>query len=270
MKDVNWIKFRRNIITKKVFEDAEVLKIWIWILCNVSFEACEVTLSGRGIEIGPGQIATTRSIISRETNINENKVYRTLKFLEGEQMIEQTSEQTCEQIQKKRYTLITLVKWADFRFLPSKNKKSEQISEQISEQTSEQQKRKKENEENEEKERSKEKEEKEVKEKNKKSRCCNINYINLCARARETADRLFKTYTSRKPLKRDTELVMQKVQAFAGGSLHYSQDKEEILEYAFLKAHEANNTSWSYINGILKNWHGCRTLDDVYCREEGA
>ena len=76
-----WLKLYRSILDSAVFQDAEVLKVWIWLLCNVAFEQHDTICYGKVIHLKPGQIATGRKKIAQCTDCNENKVYRALTSL---------------------------------------------------------------------------------------------------------------------------------------------------------------------------------------------
>ena len=42
-----WIKLHRSIIDSAVFSDADVLKVWIWLLCNVAYDDHDVVYLGK-------------------------------------------------------------------------------------------------------------------------------------------------------------------------------------------------------------------------------
>ena len=102
-----WLKLYRSILDSAVFQDAEVLKVWVWLLCNVSFEQHDTVCYGKVISLKPGQIATGRKKISQCTDLNETKVYRALIALKSLGNIEIKST--------NKYSIITVVNWDKYQ-----------------------------------------------------------------------------------------------------------------------------------------------------------
>ncbi len=105
-----FIKLHRSILDSVVFSDAEVLRLWIYFLCNASVENRETIASGTVVKLKRGQLITGRKKLSQALGITESKIYRTMKMLEDEQCI--TTETN------NRFTIITLVNWAKFQDTP--------------------------------------------------------------------------------------------------------------------------------------------------------
>lgn len=102
-----WLKLHRSIIDSAVFKDLEVLKIWIWLLCNASFDTHDTLFCGKVITVHPGQIVTGRKKIAQSTDLNESKVYRALMLLKSLGNIEIKSN--------TKFSVITIVKWAKYQ-----------------------------------------------------------------------------------------------------------------------------------------------------------
>lgn len=113
-----WLKLYRSILDSAVFQDAEVLKVWIWLLCNVAFEQHDTICYGKVIHLKPGQIATGRKKIAQCTDLNENKVYRALTVLKSLGNIEIKST--------NKYSIITVVNWDKYQDENGKITSSEQ------------------------------------------------------------------------------------------------------------------------------------------------
>ena len=113
-----WLKLYRSILDSAVFQDAEVLKVWIWLLCNVAFEQHDTICYGKVTHLKPGQIATGRKKIAQCTDLNENKVYRALNALKSLGNIEIKST--------NKYSIITVVNWDKYQGENSKRTASEQ------------------------------------------------------------------------------------------------------------------------------------------------
>ena len=113
-----WLKLYRSILDSAVFQDAEVLKVWIWLLCNVAFEQHDTICYGKVIHLKPGQIATGRKKIAQCTDLSENKVYRALTALKSLGNIEIKST--------NKYSIITVVNWDKYQEENGKKTSSEQ------------------------------------------------------------------------------------------------------------------------------------------------
>ena len=113
-----WLKLYRSILDSAVFQDAEILKVWIWLLCNVAFEQHDTICYGKVITIKPGQIATGRKKIAQCTDLNENKVYRALTTLKSLGNIEIKAT--------NKYSIITVVNWDKYQDENVKRTSSEQ------------------------------------------------------------------------------------------------------------------------------------------------
>ena len=113
-----WLKLYRSILDSAVFQDAEVLKLWIWLLCNVAFEQHDTICYGKVIHLKPGQIATGRKKIAQCTDLNENKVYRALTALKSLGNIEIKAT--------NKYSIITVVNWDKYQEENGKRTSGEQ------------------------------------------------------------------------------------------------------------------------------------------------
>ena len=113
-----WLKLYRSILDSAVFQDAEILKVWIWLLCNVAFEQHDTICYGKVIHLKPGQIATGRKKIAQCTDLNETKVYRALTSLKSLGNIEIKAT--------NKYSVITVVNWDKYQDENGKRTSSEQ------------------------------------------------------------------------------------------------------------------------------------------------
>ena len=113
-----WLKLYRSILDSAVFQDAEILKVWVWLLCNVAFEQHDTICYGKVIHLKPGQIATGRKKIAQCTDLSENKVYRALTALKSLGNIEIKAT--------NKYSIITVVNWDKYQDENAKRTSSEQ------------------------------------------------------------------------------------------------------------------------------------------------
>ncbi len=106
-----FIKLHRSILNSAVFTDAEVLRLWIYFLCQASTEDREIIVSGTVVKLKRGQLITGRKKLSQALGVSESKVYRMMKTLEETQCI------TTEAV--SNFSVTTIVNWSKFQ-APSK------------------------------------------------------------------------------------------------------------------------------------------------------
>ena len=114
MADFNtFIKLHRSILDSAVFSDAEVLRLWIYLLCKASVDDRQIIFDGRVIDIKKGQLITGRKKLAEHLNTTESKAYRSLKLLQ---------KLGCVDIKvNNRFSLVTLVNWGKFQGATLKN-----------------------------------------------------------------------------------------------------------------------------------------------------
>lgn len=82
-KKGSYIKLHRCILDSAVFNDAEVLRLWIYILCNANYEDKDCIINGKVFHLKRGQMPAGRQKIALALGINDSKVQRSLKILEN-------------------------------------------------------------------------------------------------------------------------------------------------------------------------------------------
>lgn len=82
-KKGSYIKLHRCILDSAVFDDAEVLRLWIYILCNANYEDKDCIINGKVFHLKRGQMPAGRQKIALALGINDSKVQRSLKILEN-------------------------------------------------------------------------------------------------------------------------------------------------------------------------------------------
>ena len=104
---MSWVKLHRSIVNDIVFDDPEVLKVWVWILCKAYYREDSVLIGKCKVDILPGQFPFGRHSAAKELKMSESKVYRTIKLLE---------KLGCITIKpNNKYSLICVEKWAFFQ-----------------------------------------------------------------------------------------------------------------------------------------------------------
>lgn len=102
-----WLKLHRSIVDSIVFENAEVLRLWIWLLCNAAYDEYDTIYNGKLVHISKGQIVTSRKKMAQQLGISESTAYRTAKSLEN---IGKVNIKT-----NNKFSIITIIKWDDFQ-----------------------------------------------------------------------------------------------------------------------------------------------------------
>ena len=95
-----FVKLPRDIINWRWFADANVLKVYIYLLVNAAFKTTEWKYE----TLEKGQLITGRKKLSEELKMTESQVRNALEKLEGTGDI---SIKTTN-----RYSVITLLNWA--------------------------------------------------------------------------------------------------------------------------------------------------------------
>ena len=101
--DTGWVKIYRSLIGWEWYSDPNTLCLWIHILLTVNYEPKQ----WRGIVIQPGQMVTSIGNLAEESGLSIQQTRTALDHLKLTGEITSTST--------NRYTLITVVKWADFQ-----------------------------------------------------------------------------------------------------------------------------------------------------------
>lgn len=102
-----YIKVWRKLQQSFFYKDSHYVHLWIHLLFKANHEPNEFMLNGKKMICNRGQIITGRNVLSKETGIDTNKVFRILKTLKSEQLIEQQS--------LSKFSLITVLKYEDYQ-----------------------------------------------------------------------------------------------------------------------------------------------------------
>lgn len=102
-----WIKLHRTITDSAVFDDPEILKIWIWLLCNAAFADHETIFNGSVLQLKAGELITGRKKMSQKLGISEGRIYRGLLMLKKLGNINIKTN--------NKYSIIRIENWAKFQ-----------------------------------------------------------------------------------------------------------------------------------------------------------
>lgn len=107
-----YIKLHRKILDNGVFEDAELLKVFVW--CILKANTTSNMVYGRKVDIG--QFITGRITASEELKIRPSTIYKRLQKLKRQGYIELSST--------TRNTLITVVNYKAYQLDEPKKKRN--------------------------------------------------------------------------------------------------------------------------------------------------
>ncbi|MGN1230556.1 MAG: transcriptional regulator [Anaerotignum sp.] len=98
-----WIKLYRKIVESPVFDNPELLKIWLWMLIKASHSEHEQLIGLQTVNLAEGQFVFGRNAASIELGMHPSKIYRLIKTLEKSGKIKVKSN--------NKFSVITVVNW---------------------------------------------------------------------------------------------------------------------------------------------------------------
>lgn len=98
-----YIKLHRCLLYSSVFNNPDLLRIWIWCLLKSAYVTKNELTSAGELQIKPGQFIFGRKSAAEFLKINESKFYRAMKRLESLGMLRLES--------KTKFTLATVINW---------------------------------------------------------------------------------------------------------------------------------------------------------------
>lgn len=119
MKNGNWLKLHRSILSSDVFDNPKILKVWIWCLCKASHKKHKVSVGLQTVELDAGQFVFGRKVASQELHIPESSLMRYMRRLES---VGNLNIKT-----NNKFSLITIENW---RFYQGDASESGQENEQ--------------------------------------------------------------------------------------------------------------------------------------------
>lgn len=102
-----WIKLHRKITESPVFDNPNLLKLWLWCLCKATHTEHEVIVGKKIIKLLPGQFVFGRLKAADFLNMNDRTVYDYMKLLNKLEMISIKTN--------NKFTLVTIVNWTVYQ-----------------------------------------------------------------------------------------------------------------------------------------------------------
>ena len=98
-----WVKLHRCLINKPIFDNANLLKVWVWCLCKATHKNHTQIVGLKKIELKTGQFITGRSAGSTELKLKPSTFWDYIQFLKDNQSINIESN--------SKYSVITIENW---------------------------------------------------------------------------------------------------------------------------------------------------------------
>lgn len=105
--DNTFITLHRKIIQSACFDDAELLKVWLWCLLRANYKDREVIHAGQVIQLHRGEFITGRFSATKELNMTAAKFRARIALLEK---MGQISQKTTN-----KYSVIHVEKYNDYQ-----------------------------------------------------------------------------------------------------------------------------------------------------------
>jgi len=105
--DYGWIQLHRKLIQNPIFDNAELLRLFIYCLLRANHEPDDIIFNKELVKIKRGQFLTGRKVIAKALKQNENTIYTRLKLLEKLGYIKLNSN--------NKFSILTIVKYEDYQ-----------------------------------------------------------------------------------------------------------------------------------------------------------
>jgi hypothetical protein len=110
-----WIKLHRKIIEKAVWQDSDMLKLWLYCLLKASHTETETMVDKQKVKLSPGQFVTGRFALADDYNkgakkskvVPANTLWRWMKRFEEWGMLNIKST--------NKYSIITITNWEAYQ-----------------------------------------------------------------------------------------------------------------------------------------------------------
>lgn len=102
-----WIKVHRKLLENPIFDNPQLLKMWIWCLLKAYHKPTKQLVGLQEIEIKEGEFVTGRHKGASELKVNPSTFYKHLKLLESMQMIRLKSS--------NKMTIIIVENWGKYQ-----------------------------------------------------------------------------------------------------------------------------------------------------------
>ena len=98
-----WVKIHRKILRSPIFDNANLLKVWVWCLCKATHEPRKHLVGNQLVELEAGQFVFGRKSAAEELKLSDSSVYRYMQILQKLEMLNIKSN--------NKFSVVTVMKW---------------------------------------------------------------------------------------------------------------------------------------------------------------
>jgi hypothetical protein len=102
-----WIRLAREIVEKPVFQNPDILKVWIWCLLKATHKGYTEVVGRQKIPLEPGQFVFGRFKAAQELHMKPTTIRDYMYWLRDNESISIKSA--------NKYSLITIINWTIFQ-----------------------------------------------------------------------------------------------------------------------------------------------------------
>lgn len=98
-----WVKIHRKILRSPIFDNANLLKVWVWCLCKATHEPRKNLVGNQLVELEAGQFVFGRKSAAEELRLSESSAYRYMQILQKLEMLNIKTN--------NKFSVVTVMKW---------------------------------------------------------------------------------------------------------------------------------------------------------------
>ncbi len=102
-----WFKLHRCLISKPLFDNPKLLKVFVWCLAKATHKQHKVMVGRIEEYLQPGQFVTGRQAAAQELKLPQSTTWDYLKLLERNETIHIKSN--------NKYSVISVINWAEYQ-----------------------------------------------------------------------------------------------------------------------------------------------------------
>lgn len=126
-----WVKIHRKILRSPIFDNANLLKVWVWCLCKATHEPRKHLVGNQLVELDAGQFVFGRKAAALDLKMKERTIYDYMKVLEKLEMLNIKST--------NKFSVVTVMKWDFYQGRDDVDQQQEQQQTNINPTSSQQQ-----------------------------------------------------------------------------------------------------------------------------------
>ena len=126
-----WVKIHRKILRSPIFDNANLLKVWVWCLCKATHEPRKNLVGNQLVELEAGQFVFGRKAAALDLKMKERTIYDYMKVLEKLEMLNIKST--------NKFSVVTVMKWDFYQGRDDVDQQQEQQQTNINPTSSQQQ-----------------------------------------------------------------------------------------------------------------------------------